>query len=64
MAEKFDFNYEEYVGLLKAVASLSRLFSDNSSAYIDPNFVERLFVHASNGNDLSKKYVLSVDYYS
>jgi hypothetical protein len=56
MNDKFDFNYEEYVELLKAVASLSRLFSDNQSAYIDPNFVERLFIHTSNGNDLSKKY--------
>jgi hypothetical protein len=56
MNDKFDFNYEEYVELLKAVASLSRLFSDNQSAYIDPNFVERLFIHTSSGNDLSKKY--------
>ena len=56
MRDEFNFNYSEYVELLQAVASLSRLFSDNKSAYIDPNFVERLFVHTSKANDLSKKY--------
>ena len=56
MDYEFDFNLNEYVELLQAVASLSRLFSDNKSPYIDPNFVERLFVHTSKGNDLSKKY--------
>jgi len=56
MDYKFDFNLNEYVELLQAVASLSRLFSDNKSPYIDPNFVERLFIHTSQGDDLSKKY--------
>ena len=56
MGQEFNFNYSEYVELLQAVASLSRLFSDNKSAYIDPNFVERLFVHTSHAKDLSKKY--------
>ena len=56
MSTGFNFNYDEYVELLQAVASLSRLYSDNNKAYIDPNFVERLFVHTSNAIDLSKKY--------
>jgi hypothetical protein len=53
---EFDFNYDQYIELLQAVASLSRLFSDNKSPYIDPNFVERLFIHTASANDLSKKY--------
>lgn len=55
MANKFNFKYNEYVELLKAVASLSRLYSDNDRPYIDSRFVEKLFVYASQAKDLSRK---------
>ena len=52
MKSKID--YEKYVELLKAVASMSRLYSDNSVAYVDSRFVERLFVQATGAKDLSR----------
>ena len=42
-----------YVVLLQAVASMSKLFSDNSVPYVDSRFVERLFVQATGARDLS-----------
>jgi hypothetical protein len=53
---KFDFDFEKYVSLMKAGASLTRLFSEEEHAYFDPSFVEKLFIYASAGKDLSKKY--------
>jgi len=52
----FDFDFEKYVSLMKAGASLTRLFSEEQHAYFDPSFVEKLFIYASAGKDLSKKY--------
>lgn len=52
---KFDFDFEKYVTLMKAGASLTRLFSTEKRAYFDPSFVEKLFIYASSGKDLSKK---------
>ena len=43
-----------YVALLQAVASMSKLFSDNSVPYVDSRFVERLFVQATGARDLSR----------
>jgi hypothetical protein len=51
---KSDINYEKYVKLLRAVASMSRLFSDNSIAYVDSRFVERLFIRSTGATDLSR----------
>ena len=47
-------NYQRYVELLKAVASMSRLYSDNSVPYVDSRFVERLFIEATGAKDLSR----------
>lgn len=47
-------NYEKYVELLQAVASMSRLYSDNSVAYVDSRFVERLFIKSTGATDLSR----------
>jgi hypothetical protein len=41
------FDLEKYIKLLKPVASLSYLFSDNDVAYVNSKFVERLYVIAS-----------------
>lgn len=43
-----------YVALLRAVASMSKLFSDNSVPYVDSRFVERLFIQATGARDLSR----------
>lgn len=51
----FQFDIDRYAELLRAVASLSRLYSDNEKAYIDSRFVEKLFVHTSGAKDLSRK---------
>jgi hypothetical protein len=47
-------NYERYVELLKAVASMSRLYSDNTVPYVDSRFVERLFIESTGATDLSR----------
>lgn len=52
---KFEFDVQIYENLLKAVASMSRLYSDNSKAFIHPRFVEKLYVHSSGAKDLSRK---------
>jgi len=47
-------NYQRYVELLKAVASMSRLYSDNTVPYVDSRFVERLFIESTGAKDLSR----------
>ena len=44
-------DFEKYVRLLKPVASLSYLFTDNSTPYVDSKFVERLYLMASGARD-------------
>lgn len=51
---KSQIDYEKYVELLQAVASMSRLFSDNKVPYVDSRFVERLFIQATGAKDLSR----------
>jgi hypothetical protein len=46
---------ERYATLLRLVASLSRLFSDNDAPYVDSRFVERLFVQTTGAVDLGRK---------
>lgn len=48
---KPSFNLEKYIKLLKPVASLSHLFSDNEVPYLNSKFVERLYVIASGARD-------------
>ena len=55
MKNKFDFELEKYIELLQAVASMSRLYSDNEKAYLDPRFIEKLFIYTSKARDLSRK---------
>lgn len=45
---------ERYATLLRLVGSLSRLFSDNDSPYVDSRFVERLFVQTTGARDLGR----------
>jgi len=52
---KFEFNLRVYENLLKSVASMSRLYSDNNKAYIHPRFVEKLYIHCTGAQDLSRK---------
>jgi hypothetical protein len=44
-------DFDKYVRLLKPVASLSHLFTDNSTPYVDSKFVERLYLIASGARD-------------
>jgi hypothetical protein len=46
---------DRYSTLLRLVASLSRLFSDNDSPYVDSRFVERLYVQTTGAVDLGRK---------
>ena len=46
---------ERYETLLRLVGSLSRLFSDNESPYVDSRFVERLFARTTGAKDLGRK---------
>lgn len=50
----FNFDLKKYESLLKAVASMSRLYSNNDMAFIHSRFVEKLYVHCSNAYDLSR----------
>ena len=52
---KFGFDIQVYENLLKAVASMSRLYSDNNKAFIHPRFVEKLYTHCSGAQDLSRR---------
>jgi len=45
---------ERYATLLRLVGSLSRLFSENESPYVDSRFVERLFVQTTGARDLGR----------
>lgn len=49
MSLSCDFN--KYVKLLKPVASLSHLFSDNEIPYVSPKFVERLYMMSAGARD-------------
>jgi len=44
-------DFDKYVRLLKPVASLSHLFSDNPIPYVSPKFVERLYMLSSGARD-------------
>jgi hypothetical protein len=46
---------ERYSVLLRLVGSLSGLFSDNDSPYVDSRFVERLYVETTGARDLGRK---------
>lgn len=46
---------DRYATLLRLVASLSRLFSDNDAPYVDSRFVERLFVKTTGATDLGRR---------
>ena len=45
------YDLEKYLKLLKPVASLSYLFSDNAVPYVNSKFVERLYVIAAGAQD-------------
>ncbi len=45
---------DRYTRLLQAVASMSRLYSDNTIPYVDSRFVEKLFVETTGAKDLSR----------
>lgn len=45
---------ERYAELLKAMAAMSGLFSDNDSPYIDSRFVERIYAHTTGGSDIGR----------
>lgn len=48
------FDYSKYARYLQAVASMSRLYSDNRVPYVDSRFVEKLFVKVSGAVDLGR----------
>lgn len=48
---KPSYDLDKYLRLLKPVASLSYLFSDNHVPYLNSKFVERLYVRASDAED-------------
>lgn len=52
---EFQFDIAKYTELLQAVASISRLYSDNEKAYLDSRFVEKLFIYSSGARDLTRK---------
>lgn len=54
MSQQFDFDKNLYEELLRSVASMTLLFSDGPQAYIDYRFVEKLFVLATKGKDISR----------
>jgi hypothetical protein len=55
MTKKSNFELSKYTELLQAVASMSRLYSDNEKAYLDSRFIEKLFIYTSKARDLSRK---------
>ena len=55
MTKKSNFELSKYTELLQAVASMSRLYSDNEKAYLDSRFIEKLFIYSSKARDLSRK---------
>ncbi len=54
MNQQFDFDGRLYQELLQSVAEMTLLFSDGPQAYIDYRFVEKLFVLATKGKDISR----------
>ena len=54
MSRQFDFDGMLYQELLQSVAAMTMLFSDGPQAYIDYRFVEKLFVLATKGRDISR----------
>ena len=54
MTQQFDFDKSLYKELLQSVAAMTLLFSDGPQAYIDYRFVEKLFVLATKGKDISR----------
>jgi len=50
----FQFDFDQYERLLKAVAAMSKLYSDNKKPYVDSRFIEKLFVHTSKAKDFGR----------
>jgi hypothetical protein len=48
-------DFEKYQTLLKAVASMSRLYSDSEKPYLNPRFIEKLFVYTASAEDFARK---------
>lgn len=48
-------DFEKYQTLLKAVASMSRLYSDSDKPYLNSRFVEKLYVYSSTSKDFSRR---------
>jgi hypothetical protein len=55
MTKRSNFELSKYTELLQAVASMSRLYSENEKAYLDSRFIEKLFIYSSKARDLSRK---------
>ena len=55
MSRRSNFELSKYTELLQAVASMSRLYSENEKAYLDSRFIEKLFIYTSKARDLSRK---------
>ena len=51
----FRFDLEQYEALLKAVAAMSRLYSDDEKPFLHSRFIEKLYVHTSKAEDYSRK---------
>ena len=54
MSQQFDFDESLYQELLQSVAAMTLLFSDGPQAYFDYRFVEKLFILATKGRDISR----------
>ena len=50
-----NFDFKKYKTLLKAIASMSRLYNDNNTALIHSRFVEKLYITCSKSRDLTRK---------
>lgn len=48
-------DFDKYQTLLKAVASMSRLYSDSDKPYLNPRFIEKLFVYTATAEDFARK---------
>ncbi len=46
---------DKYEKLLRVVASLSPLFSDSETPFLNSRFIEKLYAYASNARDLSRR---------
>ena len=56
----FQFDFDQYEKLLKAIAAMSSLYSDNQRPFVHSRFVEKLYVYTSKAKDLSRS-VMSFD---